>query len=43
MSDPDCELIVEDNQEGSLVLELRLKEPLAGKKGGFVSFQARVR
>jgi len=36
-------LVTEDNGEGSLVLKWELDEPLAGRTGGVVTFQARVR
>ncbi len=37
------QLITTDNEEGSLVLRWELDEPLAGRKGCVVTFQARVR
>jgi len=36
-------LVTSDNGEGSLVLRWELAEPLPGKTGGVVTFQARVR
>lgn len=42
-SDAAGRLIVHDNAEGSLVLEWELDEPLPGRQGGVVTFQARVR
>jgi uncharacterized repeat protein (TIGR01451 family) len=42
-SDRNGRLVVEDNEEGSLVLRFELDEPLPGRQGGVVSFQARVK
>jgi uncharacterized repeat protein (TIGR01451 family) len=42
-SDRAGRLVVEDNEEGSLVLTFELDEPLPGRTGGFVTFQTRVR
>ncbi|MCH7990571.1 MAG: DUF11 domain-containing protein [Planctomycetes bacterium] len=42
-SDRAGRLVVEDNQEGSLVLKFELSEPLAGGEGGVVTFRTRVR
>lgn len=42
-SDRDGRLVVEDNQEGSLVLRWEFADPLAGQQGGVVTFQARLR
>jgi len=42
-SDRDGRLVVEDNEEGSLVLKFEIAEPLPGKTGGVVTFKARVR
>ncbi|MCA8984980.1 MAG: hypothetical protein R3C12_18065 [Planctomycetaceae bacterium] len=39
----DGRLVVEDNQEGSLILKWELAEDLKGRTGGTVTFQARVR
>ena len=36
-------LEVEDNGEGSVILRWVLDEPLPGRSGGVVTFQARVR
>lgn len=36
-------LVVEENQEGSLVLKFELADPLPGHTGGVVKFQAKVR
>lgn len=41
-SDRDGKLDVTDNGEGSLVLTFELAEPLPGKSGGTVTFQARI-
>lgn len=37
------QLIIEDNDEGSVILTWQFAEPLPGKTGGTVAFQARVR
>jgi len=42
-SDRAGRLVVEDNQEGSLVLRFEVSETLPGHKGGVVTFKARVR
>ena len=42
-SDRAGRLVVEENQEGSLVLKFELADPLPGHKGGVVKFQAKVR
>lgn len=42
-SDRPGELLLQDNQEGSLILEFRLDEPLPAGQGGVVTFQAKVR
>ncbi|GAB4148406.1 MAG: hypothetical protein Tsb009_22150 [Planctomycetaceae bacterium] len=42
-SDRAGRLVVEDNEEGSLVLKFELSEPLKGKTGGVVTFKAKVR
>jgi uncharacterized repeat protein (TIGR01451 family) len=42
-SDRAGRLVVEDNQEGSLVLKFELSEPLPGGEGGVVTFQVKVR
>lgn len=42
-SDRAGRLVVEDNQEGSLVLKFELFDPLPGGKGGVVKFKARVK
>jgi uncharacterized repeat protein (TIGR01451 family) len=42
-SDREGRLDVADNGEGSLVLTFALSEPLPGKSGGTITFQARVR
>lgn len=42
-SDRAGDIIVEDNEEGSLVLTFKLDEPLAGKSGGVITFQCKVR
>ena len=36
-------LVVEDNEEGSLILRFELDDSLPGHRGGVVTFQARVR
>ena len=41
--DVDGVLEVEDNGEGSVILRWVLEEPLRGRSGGVVTFQARVR
>jgi uncharacterized repeat protein (TIGR01451 family) len=41
--DRNGQLITEDNGEGSLILRWELDEPLPGRTGGVVTFQARVR
>lgn len=41
--DRDGQLLTEDNSEGSLILRWELDEPLPGRSGGIVTFQARVR
>ncbi|MEX0718937.1 MAG: hypothetical protein WD066_20250 [Planctomycetaceae bacterium] len=42
-SDRAGRLVVEDNAEGSLVLIFEVDEPIPGRQGGVVTFQARVR
>ncbi len=42
-SDRDGSLVLEDNGEGSLILKWILEEPLKGRSGGVVTFQAIVR
>ncbi|MCA9072674.1 MAG: DUF11 domain-containing protein, partial [Planctomycetaceae bacterium] len=42
-SDRAGELLLQDNQEGSLILEFHLDEPLPAGQGGVVTFQAKVR
>ncbi len=42
-SDRKGRLVVEDNQEGSLILTFEVDEPVKGHQGGVVTFQARVR
>lgn len=42
-SDRAGRLVVEDNEEGSLVLTFEVTEPIKGHTGGVVLFQARVR
>ena len=42
-SDRAGRLVLQDNEEGSLILEFHLDEPLPGGQGGVVTFQARVR
>ena len=42
-SDRAGQLIVADNQEGSVILTFELTKPLLGKQGGVVTFKARVR
>ncbi len=42
-SDRNGRLVVEDNQEGSLILKWELSEEIEGNSGGTVTFQARVR
>lgn len=42
-SDRAGRLVVEDNQEGSLVLKFEVSEPLPGGEGGVVTFQTKVR
>lgn len=42
-SDRAGQLLLQDNAEGSLILEFVLDEPLEAKQGGVVTFQARVR
>ena len=42
-SDRDGKLEIEDNGEGSLILKWVLEEPLKGRSGGVVTFQAIVR
>jgi len=42
-SDRAGRLVVEDNEEGSLVLRFEVDDPLPGHQGGVVTFQARVR
>jgi len=42
-SDLDGELIVEDNEEGSLILKFLVAEPLPGQEGGVFTFKTRVR
>jgi len=39
----DANLEATPNGEGSMVLQITLKEPLKGKQGGFVTFKCRVR
>lgn len=41
--DRNGELFTDDNGEGSLILRWELDEPLAGRSGGLITFQARVR
>lgn len=41
--DREGEVIVEDDYEGSVYLKVRLKEPLAEKTGGTLTFKCRVR
>lgn len=41
--DREGRLAVEDNGEGSLVLTWELSDPLPGKTGGVITFQAKVR
>ena len=36
-------LVVEDNEEGSLVLKFELSQPLPGHTGGVVTFKVKVR
>lgn len=42
-SDRNGRLVVEDNQEGSLILKWELSEEIEGNSGGTVTFQAKVR
>ncbi len=42
-SDRAGRLLIQDNEEGSVILEFELDEPLPGGKGGVVTFQAKVR
>lgn len=42
-SDLPGDIIVQDNEEGSLVLTFKLDEPLKEKTGGLITFQCRVR
>ncbi len=42
-SDRAGELFVQDNEEGSVILEFHLDEPLPAGQGGVVTFQAKVR
>lgn len=42
-SDRDGDLIVQDNEEGSVVLEFKLDKPLPAKEGGVITFKTRVR
>lgn len=42
-SDRTGELLLQDNEEGSLILEFRLDEPLPAGKGGVVTFETKVR
>ena len=42
-SDRAGELKLQDNEEGSVILEFVLDEPLPGGEGGVVTFQTRVR
>ncbi len=42
-SDRAGRLVLQDNEEGSLILEFHFDDPLAGHEGGVVTFQARVR
>lgn len=42
-SDRKGRLVVEDNQEGSLILTFEVDETVKGHQGGTVTFQARVR
>tara|TARA_R110002095_G_scaffold67111_6_gene57052 strand:+ start:2969 stop:4243 length:1275 start_codon:yes stop_codon:yes gene_type:complete len=42
-SDRKGRLVVEDNQEGSLILTFEVDETVEGHQGGTVTFQARVR
>lgn len=41
--DRNGELFVDNNGEGSLILRWELDEPLQGRSGGLITFQARVR
>jgi uncharacterized repeat protein (TIGR01451 family) len=41
--DREGQLVVDDNGEGSVILRWELADPLPGRAGGVVSFQARVR
>ncbi|MEX0701132.1 MAG: hypothetical protein WD069_03475 [Planctomycetales bacterium] len=42
-SDRAGRLVVQDNEEGSLVLIFEVDEPVPGRQGGVVTFQARVK
>ena len=42
-SNRDGRLVVEDNQEGSLILKWEISEELEGRSNGVVTFKARVR
>jgi uncharacterized repeat protein (TIGR01451 family) len=42
-SDLPGSISVDDNGEGSHILRFELDNPIAGKSGGFITFQARVR
>jgi uncharacterized repeat protein (TIGR01451 family) len=42
-SDRPGDLLMQDNEEGSLVLTFQLDDPLPGKTGGLITFQCRVR
>lgn len=42
-SNHDGRLVTQDNGEGSLILRWEFDQPVAGRKGGVVTFQARVR
>ena len=42
-SDRAGRLVIQDNDEGSAILQFELDDPLPGGKGGVVTFQAKVR
>ncbi len=42
-SDRAGNLVLQDNEEGSLILEFHLDDPLPGGQGGVVTFQTKVR
>ena len=42
-ADRPGQVTMQDNEEGSLVLQFELDEPLPGNTGGVISFQARVK